>query len=90
MAKPKVHYNIRHVSVGKPVPYCHAVCESHEVSMQEHEVTCAVCCDFIDSFAVALRGRQEETREKGFSMVLGAAFLASIGAACYVAWKRFM
>lgn len=88
----KVHYNIRHVSAGRPVPYCHAVCEAHEVSLHVHEVTCAICCDFIDGFSVALDGRAETAARSasGARPALIAAVLAAGAAAAYAVWRHIL
>ena len=89
-----MHYNIRHVSSGRPVPYCHAVCESHEVSLHVREVTCTVCCDFIDGFTTAVAARDGRTVEtsgagNGRGMVL-AAFLAAGLAASAFFLRRYL
>ncbi|HTK76796.1 MAG TPA: hypothetical protein VL371_16135 [Gemmataceae bacterium] len=92
MAQRKVHYNIRHVSAGKPVAYCHAVCETHEVSLHTREVTCDICCDFIDSFAVAVGKKPgvERTSSGHFNIALLIGFIAVASAASAYLWQRFM
>ena len=91
MAK-KVHYNIRHVSIGKPVAYCHAVCETHEVSLHTREVTCDICCGFLDSFAIAV-GKKPGVQESSaghYNIALTVGLIAMASAASAYLWQRFI
>jgi hypothetical protein len=50
MAKT-VHLNMRVVSAGKPVAYCHAMCDGDDITHHERHVTCEMCCEFLGTFS---------------------------------------
>jgi len=88
----RVHYNIRHLSAGKPVAYCHAVCETHEVSLHTREVTCDICCEFLDGFTNAINKKPREVVSSAghFNIALTIGLIAMSTAASVYLWQRFI
>lgn len=56
MAKKRTHYNIRRVSKGRMIAYCHARCDDADVTDDHGAVTCEVCCHYLDDTSVAHHG----------------------------------
>lgn len=80
MAKP-IHFNLRHVSTGRPVAYCHAADILDYVSSDHREVTCDMCCEFLEGFS---SDAQTAPTSRGFGVfgliAIGAAVLAGAAA----------
>lgn len=80
MAK-SIHFNLRHVSTGRPVAYCHTADILDHVSSDHREVTCGMCCDFLEGFS---SDAQTSPAPRGFGafgfIAIAAAIVAGFAA----------
>lgn len=85
MGKKPIHFNLRHVSTGRPVAYCHSADILDHVSSDHREVTCGMCCDFLEGFS---SDAQTSPAPRGFGrielVVLGVVLIAGATAAVLI------